>query len=241
MTTLAGRKRMMKPKNAPFVPPFQDGDVLDQPTFHSLYETTPSGFRAELIEGIVHMASPVQLRHGGPSGKVSQWLGAYADEVEGTFAYNEITAILGPSDEPQPDHSLLVLPEAGGQTRENHGGYLLGAPELAVEIANTTTLIDLHAKKAMYERYGAREYIVVEAKRKTVHWFTRRGEKFVPLLPDIDGILVSKVFPGLWLAPAALFDRSAKRLLATLQLGIASPEHAKFAAKLRAKLAKRKS
>ncbi len=238
MVTLASRRRM---KPVPFVPPFQNGDAMDQPTFHALYVGTPRGFRAELIEGIVYMASPVQLRHGGPSLKVSQWLGAFADEVEGAQAYNEITAILTATSEPQPDHTLIVLPEAGGQTRENADGFLVGAPELALEISNTTALIDLHAKKTMYERCGVREYIVVETKRQAVHWFVRRGDKFAPLKSDADGIFKSRVFLGLWLDGSALFDRSAKRLLATLQLGLATPEHAKFAAKLNAKLAKRKS
>ncbi len=238
MVTLAGRKRM---KSLPFVPPFQDGDAMDQPAFHALYLKTPKGFRAELIEGIVHMASPVQLRHGGPSVKVSQWLGAFADAVEGTLAYNEITAILAQNSEPQPDHSLIVLPEAGGQTSVSSEDYLIGAPELALEISNTSVLIDLHAKKQMYEKYGAREYVVVETKRRIVHWFIRRNDKFVPLKADFDGVLKSKCFPGLWLDPSTLFNRSAERLLATLKLGLATPEHAKFAAKLQTKLAKSKS
>ena len=42
-----------------FVPPFQNGDKMDQKTFHALYEQTPDGFKAELIGGIVYMASPV--------------------------------------------------------------------------------------------------------------------------------------------------------------------------------------
>lgn len=240
MTTMPPRRAPRKIES-PYVPPFEDGDVMDQPTFHALYLKTPKGFRAELIEGIVHMASPVQLRHGGPSVKVSQWLGAFADAVEGTISYNEITAILAKDSEPQPDHSLIVLPEAGGQTSVSAEDYLVGAPELALEISNTSVLIDLHAKKQMYDKYGVREYIVVETKRRVVHWFVRRVDQFVPLKVDADGILKSKCFPGLWLDPSALFERSAARLLTTLKLGLATPEHAKFAAKLQSKLAKLKS
>ena len=225
----------------PYVPPFEDGDVMDQPTFHALYLETPKGFRAELIEGVVQMPSPVQRRHAQPSRKVSQWLGAFADATEGTDAFNEITAILAKDSEPQPDHSLIVLPEAGGQTSVSSEDYVIGAPELALEVSNTSVLIDLHAKKQMYDKYGVREYIVVETKRRVVHWFVRRVDQFVPLKVDADGILKSKCFPGLWLESSALFDRSAARLLTTLKLGLATPEHAKFAAKLQSKLAKRKS
>lgn len=50
--------------------------------------------------------------------------------------------------------------------------------------------------------------------------------------PDSNGVLKSKVFPGLWLDTAGVFNTTATRLLATLRMGLASPEHAKFAAKL---------
>jgi hypothetical protein len=35
------------------VPPLENGDRLDQPTFHARYERMPEDFRAELIGGIV--------------------------------------------------------------------------------------------------------------------------------------------------------------------------------------------
>lgn len=54
--------------------------------------------------------------------------------------------------------------------------------------------------------------------------------------PDANGVLKSKVFPGLWLETAGVFDRTATRLLATLRNGLASPEHAKFSTKLAKKL-----
>ena len=36
-----------------------EGQRLDQPTFHALYEAMPPGTRAELIDGVVYMPSPV--------------------------------------------------------------------------------------------------------------------------------------------------------------------------------------
>ena len=38
-----------------------EGQRLDQPTFHALYEAMPPGTRAELIDGVVYMPSPVGL------------------------------------------------------------------------------------------------------------------------------------------------------------------------------------
>jgi Uma2 family endonuclease len=225
-----------KPKA--FVPPFQNGDTMDQPTFHALYEDTPDGFKAELIGGIVYMASPVSANHGVPHVNATMLLGTYAAETENVVSLLDTTTILAVDCEPQPDVALVIEPEAGG-VRFSDKGYLLDPPHLVVEIANSSAAIDLHAKKRDYDVNGVREYVVVVVPSQEVHWFGRGKSGFKLLKPDTTGVLKSKVFPGLWLLPDAVFDRRATRLLATLRLGLASPEHAKFAAKLTAKLAKK--
>ena len=55
---------------------------------------------------------------------------------------------------------------------------------------------------------------------------------------DRDGLYRSKVFPGLWLDPAALLRGDLAGVLATLDRGLASPEHAAFVAKLADKAAR---
>jgi hypothetical protein len=49
---------------SPALPPLCNGDHLDQPTFHARYEAMPEHVRAELIGGIVYMASPQKIAHG---------------------------------------------------------------------------------------------------------------------------------------------------------------------------------
>jgi Uma2 family endonuclease len=222
----------------PFVPPFENGERMGQEEFHELYETTPKGFRAELINGIVHMPSPVRMRHGGPQWLLAAWLVNYCAATEGLESYSDITSILSEKNEPQPDVALIVYPEIGGQTKPNAKGYLTGAPEFAIEIAHSSYGIDMNEKKTEYEKFGVLEYMVVAIRSRTVHFFHRRAGRFVSLKEDSDGILKSRVFPGLWLDPAAVFCRTPNRLFEVLQRGLATPEHAKFAAKMKAKLAK---
>ena len=45
------------------VAPLENGDHLDQKTFHARYEAMPEDCRAELIGGIVYMASPQKAPH----------------------------------------------------------------------------------------------------------------------------------------------------------------------------------
>jgi Uma2 family endonuclease len=212
----------------------ENGDHLDQKTFHERYEAMPPDTRAELIGGVVYMSSPQKPRHGRMDPRLLHWLVEYATATPGTDVLANTTSILGPLSELQPDACLLLLPEYGGQTWEDERGYLAGAPELAAEISSSTESIDLHAKKRDYEKAGVREYIVVALRKNEVFWFIRRRGKFRDLPPGDDGIIRSETFPGLWLDPAALLRRDSKRLLALLRGGLASAEHAAFVKKLNA-------
>jgi Uma2 family endonuclease len=214
------------------LPPLESGARLDQRTFHARYEAMPPDVRAELIGGIVFMSSPLKPRHGRMGTRVIRWLGEYEEETPGTEVLDNATDVLGPESEPQPDACLLILPEKGGQTWIGEDSYLAGAPELIVEIGESSESIDLHAKKLDYQKAGVLEYVVVALRTNQVFWLIRRRGKFKEMAPGADGIFRSEVFPGLWLDPAALLRRDGKRLLAVLQQGLASPEHARFVAKL---------
>jgi hypothetical protein len=63
-------------------------------------------------------------------------------------------------------------------------------------------------------------------------WFVLREGRYEKLPVGTDGILRSTVFPGLWLDPTALLKGDLAMVLAVLQRGIQSPEHAEFVARL---------
>lgn len=217
------------------LPPLQNGDHLDQKTFHERYEAMPSDVRAELIGGIVFMSSPQKTPHGRQHQRLSRLLDEYEEATPGVEGLVNTTNVMGPDAEPQPDNCLLIFPECGGQAWFDTDGYLSGAPEWIGEISDSTESIDLRRKKLDYERAGVREYMVAAIRTKEVFWFIRRRGKFKELPPGPDGIVRSEVFPGLWLDPDALLRRDRKRMLAVLRQGLASPEHAAFVTKLAAK------
>ena len=136
-----------------------EGQRLDQPTFHALYQAMPPGTRAELIDGVVHMPSPVGLDHGEAHVPVIVWLSYYAEKTPGVRAMDNATTILGWKSEPQPDGLLRILPEFGGRTW-NEGGFVHGAPELVAEIAKATRYADFGPKLDDYQRAGVTEYII---------------------------------------------------------------------------------
>ena len=52
--------------------------------------------------------------------------------------------------------------------------------------------------------------------------------------PNADGVICSEIFPGLWLNRDALLAGDLAKVLAVLQLGLATPEHQSFVEKLSA-------
>lgn len=215
--------------STPTIPELEGGDHLDQRAFHDRYEQMPTGFRAELIGGVVQVASPSKTRHGVPDGLLCTWLGVYRGQTPGTEFMPNLTTVLGGDSEVQPDGVLVI---ANGQTRVREDDYLLGPPELVAEVASSTASYDLHSKKRDYERYGVTEYLVIVARQRRVVWFVRENGSFVEMSPDAGGLLKSRVFPGLWLDAEAFLSNDYAKVLATLQDGVTSEAHAAFLRKL---------
>lgn len=215
------------------VPFLESGDHLDQPTFHRSYQDAPTGFRAELVEGAVIVPSPARRDHSSIASLLNGWLLMYRLATPGVDSLDNCTVLLPPDSEPQPDGAMIVLPEYGGQTRLE-SDYVVGAPELALEVASSTVSYDLHSKLGMYESNGVREYVVAVLRDEEIRWFAAESGRFAPLTPDEDGIFRSRVFPGLWLNAGSIWIDDREQFLQTVQRGLASPEHATFGERLRA-------
>jgi Uma2 family endonuclease len=202
---------------------------MKQPEFHRRYEQSPRGEKWELVGGIVYMASPLSLTHSDYDGVVSLALLLYGLSTPGVQVLHGATAILGEESEPQPDLGLRVRPECGGQSRSEKD-YVKGPPELLVEIAHSTRALDMNQKRTDYERAGVREYLVVCTEERELHWFNFQTAR--PLRPDRAGVYRSKVFPGLWIAGAALQNLDSAGVAEVVRQGIASPAHAAFVRRL---------
>ncbi|MCL5994948.1 MAG: Uma2 family endonuclease [Chloroflexi bacterium] len=220
-------------------PPLQNGDQLTRDEFERRYAVMPEIKKAELIEGIVYMASPVHIEsHSEPHSNMIGWLVVYQAATPGVRSADNASTQLDPLNEYQPDALLRLLPEAGGRSHVTEDNFLKGPPELVVEIAASSASHDLRTKFRVYERVGVREYIVWQVYEKRIDWWAldEHTEQFVPLAPRESGMLRSQFFPGLWLNVPAMVAGDLAAVLATLQQGIASSEHTAFVDRLRASL-----
>jgi hypothetical protein len=217
------------------IPPLENGDRLTRAEFERRYEAMPHIQKAELIEGIVHMPSPVRIkRHGRPHVILSSWLGYYISKTPGLEEFGDNSTVrLDMDNEPQPDLFLNLSMHAGGTAEIDEHDYLTGAPTLACEIAASSVSIDLHIKLHVYRRNQVREYLVWRTQDRAVDWFAWREGQYERLALDAQGIIKSEQFPGLWLDQTALVEGNLPALFKALDDGAATEAHARFVEKLR--------
>ncbi len=216
-------------------PHLENGDRLTAAEFLRRFQAMPQTKKAELINGIVHMPSPVRIQqHGFPDNLIQTWLGVYTAHTPGTRAAANSTVRFDADNVPQPDALLMVEPAYGGQSHIGSDGYLHGAPELVVEVAASSATIDLHDKFHAYRRAGVLEYIVWRTEEAACDWFTLEDDRYLPVKADREGILHSTVFPGLSLNIAALVRHDVAGLLASLGKTTNKASHKAFVRRLQA-------
>ncbi|HLP89147.1 MAG TPA: Uma2 family endonuclease [Nostocaceae cyanobacterium] len=213
------------------IPPLENGDKLTRLEFERRYHAMPNLKKAELIEGVVYVASPVRIKsHGEPHAYIMAWLGVYKAATPGVGLADNATVLIDADNEPQPDALLRI--ETGGQSTINEDDYVEGTPELIVEIAASSASYDLHEKLKVYRRNQVQEYLIWRIYDHQFDWFILQQGEYIQLAPNPDHIICSQIFPGLWLDKSALLAGDLGKVLAVLQQGLASQEHQDFISKL---------
>lgn len=210
----------------------ENGDHMSQPEFHRIYSQSRDDFKAELIGGIVNVASPLKARHGRNHLPLGTVFFLYEAKTPGVEWVDNTTVILGEKTEPQPDLLVRIGSQHGGRSRITAEDFIEGPPELIAEVASSSHAVDLHAKRIAYADHGVLEYLVVNVHDHRLHWFDLQAGK--ELAPDAEGICRIRTFPGLWIHGDALLARDSQRMLATLDAGLATRDHVDFVRQLAA-------
>ena len=120
----------------------------------------------ELIDGEIHPMSPIGPRHGGLVNQLNRWLHAHLAEEWLVLCQNPVA--LTKRDLPQPDFAIVPF-------RSDH--YSTAHPvvsqiRLLIEVADTTTDIDLGKKLELYAQAGIPEYWVFNLPANTLECFS---------------------------------------------------------------------
>lgn len=197
------------------VPTLESGDHLTLREFERRYDAMPELKKAELIEGVVFLASPVSLQHSREQGLLTVWAGTYTALHPEVSLHTDGSVRLDSDNEFQPDVFLRRIDSPLSAPGERN--LLDGAPELVIEVAVSSVSRDLFAKKHVYRRSGVPEYVVWRVRDRELDWFDLVDGDYVARAPAADGMMESRQFPGLKLDVAALRDGDLARLLAAIR------------------------
>lgn len=201
------------------IPTLQSGDILGHAEYLRRYEASPESLKAERIQNRVYLSNRFRRAIAGDSrALLGGWLFTYAMVHPELNISDNATLFLNEANDPQPD---LCVYRNGDKATLNEAGYLVGPPEMIVEIAGSSASYDFGEKRDVYEAAGVGEYLVFETIEGRVEWWRHDGTKFVDV-PRDDNVFQSVTLPGLWLDVDALRTGDRFRLIETLQRGIQS-------------------
>ncbi|MGH7206069.1 MAG: Uma2 family endonuclease [Nitrospiraceae bacterium] len=166
-----------------------------------------NGRRRELIDG-EHYATPSpKTKHQKVSGTLFLLLGTHVKRSKVGYLFAAPTdVVLSDLDVVQPDLLFITAARASIVTENN----IQGPPDLMIEIlSETTRKTDEIMKRKLYERYGIREYWIVDPELETVKVYLLTDTGFVrtsELTCERGETLTSPLFPILTIALTALFE-----------------------------------
>jgi Uma2 family endonuclease len=166
-------------------------------TFEDFCALVKDGEKADLINGVIYMASPDNT----DANRLSVWLGGlidlFVEEKElGAIYASRVAFRLGEKNGPEPDIAFVRTDRLHLVER----GFVQGGPDLAIEIVSPESEDrDYVKKRKQYEEAGVPEYWIVDEMENQVT-LLRLGKdgKYREVRPR-KGVLTSKALPGFWL------------------------------------------
>lgn len=165
-------------------------------TYEDWEKTPEDGNRWEVLDGVMVCEPPPGIPHQLVSGNLYFLLEGYVRSSRmGVVFGTPVGVVLSQENVVEPD--LVFIPADALHILTDK--IVRGAPALAVEILSPgTRRRDRLVKREIYERFGVREYWIVDPEGKTVEVFALEEGKYVArgVLKDGD-VLRSPLFPGL--------------------------------------------
>ncbi len=190
--------------------------ALHDPTVRLTYEDyvliPEDGRRHEIIDGERYVSAAPFLPHQD----LVLWLGAeflsfLKGRGLGKVYVAPVDVLLSPYDVVQPDVVFVSQERSSILTRNK----IQGAPDLLVEIlSDSTRKLDEGVKLRRYERFGVREYWLIDPRRESVRIYRLTDSGFQPVARLAKGdALSTPLLPGLAISVADMFGYSSSPAL----------------------------
>jgi Uma2 family endonuclease len=170
----------------------------DLVTVEDFYALVGDGEKADLIDGVIYMASPDTLRNNDLNGLIHYLLRGYiaARRLGGKVVFSRYAFELTETRAPEPDVGYIRRERMDlAEQRAMRGG-----PDIAVEIVSRDSRTrDYVEKKQLYLDAGVPEYWLIDALARRVEFLQLTGEQYDVIPLENNRIFKSRVLPGFWL------------------------------------------
>ena len=191
----------------------------DLVTFETFCDLVEDGQKADLIDGVIFMASPDSKKANSLNLFLGNLLDGYigAKEIDGDVFISRYACRINAVRAPEPDVGY-VRPE---RIHLLHETYMDGGPDIAVEIvARDSRTRDYSEKYDLYKAAGVQEYWIIDPLQKRVTFLRLRDGDYEEMALD-SNIFRSEVLPGFWLNTDWLLSRKVPKAYNCLQLILA--------------------
>ena len=178
-------------------------------TFDDFCFLVKDGQKADLIDGVIYMASP----DSPDNFRLSKWLIGVTDEYTIEREIGEIFGIriafrLDEMQSPEPDIGFVKK----SRLHLVKKGFIDGPPDAAFEIVSPESIErDYQKKRRQYEKYGVREYWIIDQLEETVTLLRLNKRRKYQEIQPVDGVYYSEVIAGFWLDPNWLWQTPRPR------------------------------
>lgn len=183
-------------------------------TFHEFLELIREDQKADLLDGVIYMASPENLEHNDLERWLTLILGGFAEARSlGRVTIGKVAFRLSNTYSPEPDVAFVRASRSGILKR----GYVDGPPDLAVEIVSPESVDrDYELKRGAYEKAGVEEYWILDPDERRATFLRLAGDRYADV-PLSDHVFESAVLPGFRLDVRHLWQRPLPPALPLVQ------------------------
>ena len=187
----------------------------DLVTFEAFCDLVEDGQKADLIDGVIYMASPDSKKANSLNLFLGNLLDGYiaAKDIDGDVFISRYACRINAVRAPEPDVGY-VRPE---RTHLLHETYMEGGPDIAVEIVSRDSQMrDYSEKRDLYETAGVQEYWIIDSLQKRTTFLRLRNGVYEEMALD-GNIFRSEVLKDLWLKVDWLWQEPLPPLMSVLK------------------------
>jgi Uma2 family endonuclease len=190
-------------------------------TFDEFCDRVSEDQKADLLDGVIYMASPENTDANEVFGWLFAILKMYVIENDlGQVFGSRVAFKIDETNGPEPDIAFVAKARASLIKR----GRVEGPPDLAIEIVSPESVErDYLQKKTLYQNAEVSEYWIIDEMDLSAVIYRLKKGKLVKT-PIRNGIVRSTTIPGFWFSLEWLWQTPPPKLLATIQMILENPD-----------------